>query len=243
MISPLAVVQSKSIGENVTIHEFVIVREGAVIGDNVVLHPYVFIGDGVVIGNGTEIFHGTVVGKEPKGAGATARKINFERRVKIGQECSLGPNAVIFYDVKIGDHTLIGDGASIREQCTVGSYCILSRCVSLNYNAHIGDRTKVMDLTHITGNCTIGNDVFISLHVSTTNDNAMGKRGFTEGDIAGPTVEDGATVGAGANLLPGVIVGANAVVGAGSVVTRNVAPNTLVMGIPARFVRRVNQDA
>ena len=70
--------------------------------------------------------------------------------------------------------TLIGDGASIREQCRIGDNCIVSRLVTINYNAKIGNRTKIMDNTHITGNMEIGDDVFISV-VATTNDNNIGR--------------------------------------------------------------------
>jgi len=94
-----------------------------------------------------------------------------------------------------------------------------------------------MDLTHITGNMTIGRDVFISVLVGTTNDNALGSRGYQNERIVGPTIGDGAMIGSGAHLLPGVVIGAGAVVGSGSVVTKNVDAHKVVMGVPARVVR------
>ena len=68
-----------------------------------------------------------------------------------------------------------------------------------------------MDGTHLTGNMIVGDDVFISINVSTVNDNAMGQAGY-EAHIVGPRIADGA----------------------GAVVTKDVAPHTKVMGIPAR---------
>ena len=237
-MSKLAVIETESIGRNVTIHEFAVIRRGAVLGDGVVIHPHVVIEAGVTVGAGVEIFPGAFLGKEPKGAGATARLPAFERRIVIGDGCSIGPHAVVFYDVEIGAGTLLGDGASIREQARIGERCLLSRYVTLNYNVRIGDRTKIMDLCHITGNTTIGSDVFISTMVGMTNDNAMGKDGFRDDDIRGPTIEDGAMIGVGAKLLPRVRIGAGAIVGAGAVVTRDVAPGVLVMGVPAKPVAR-----
>ena len=143
---------------------------------------------------------------------------------------------MIYYDVRIGDRTLIGDGASIREQCTIGDECIISRCVTINYNCHVGHRTKVMDLTHLTGNMTIDDDVFISIHVSTTNDNAMGADSYNEEQITGPTIGAQARIGAGAILLPRTNVGRGATVAAGALVTRDVPENATVMGIPARQI-------
>lgn len=238
----MAIVETEAIGFGTKVAEFAVVRANAQLGDNVVIHPHVVVESGVVIGDDVEIFPGAYIGKEPKGAGATARLPKFEREVVVGANCAIGPNAVIYYDVSVGENTLIGDGASVREQCRIGSECIISRYVTINYNATIGDRTKVMDLTHITGNCRIGNDVFVSVQVSTTNDNSMGIKGYSEEFVLGPTVEDEAMVGAKANLLPGVVIGKGAIVGAGAVVTKDVEAGTIVMGMPARFVRQVNES-
>jgi acetyltransferase-like isoleucine patch superfamily enzyme len=186
-----------------------------------------------------EIFPGAYLGKEPKGVGATSRTVTFERHLRVGRGSSIGPNAVIFYDVEIRAETLIGDGASIREQCRIGTHCLISRYVTVNYNTMIGDRTRIMDSTHITGNCVIGNDVFISILVATVNDNEMVSRSYAESEIVGPRIADNASIGAGACLLPGVRVGEGAIVGAGSVVTKDVESYTIVMGVPARLTRRL----
>ena len=238
-ISEKAVVQTDFLGDNVTIHEFAVIRPGVRIANDVIIHPHVVINEDVVIGDGAEIFPGAVIGKEPKGAGALARQPSFEKKLVIGPNCSVGPHAVIFYDVEIGAGTLIGDGASIREQCRIGSRCIISRYVTINYNTRVGNRTKIMDLTHITGNCTIGDDVFISTTVGMTNDNMIGQAEYEEGRVKGPTICNGAVIGAGATLLPGVVIGEKAVIGAGAVVTRDVQENTVVMGMPARMMRQV----
>lgn len=242
MISEKAVVQTDDIGANVRIMEFAIVREGARIGANVIIHPFVVIETGVIIGDNVEIFPGTYIGKVPKGA-ALARKPVFEQRVVIGENCSLGPNAVIYYDVEIGANTLIGDGASVRDQCRVGSNCILSRYVTVNYATKIGNNTKIMDSTHITGNSIIGDNVFISLLVGSTNDNAIGKLGYQEGRVVGPHIEDGAAIGVGAMLLPAITIHRNAVVGAGSVVTKDVPAGAVVMGSPAVVKKYASEKA
>lgn len=158
----------------------------------------------------------------------------------VGGGCSIGPHVVLFYDVEIGEGTLLGDGASIREGCRIGRDCLISRYVTINYDTVVGDRTKIMDLTHLTGNCRIGSDAFISIAVGTTNDNSpLLVDGNVELRARGPIVEDGAMVGGGATLLPGVNIAARAVVAAGSVVTKDVLPRTMVAGVPATYKRDV----
>ncbi len=236
-----AYVETDRIGFNTRISAFVVIEANVQIGSNVIIHPHVTIASGVTIGDGVEIFPGAYLGKEPKGAGATARKPEFDRIISIGDNCSIGPNSIIYYDVKIGKNTLIGDNASIREKVTIGEFCILSRGVTVNYNTQIGDRTKIMDLTHITGNCTIGNDVFISVLVATTNDRAIGKLEYNEERIQGPKIEDNVAIGAGANILPGVQIGIGSIVAAAAVVSKDVPAGKMVAGNPARVIKTVNE--
>jgi acetyltransferase-like isoleucine patch superfamily enzyme len=235
-ISPHARVESTEVGTGVSVGEFAVIRAGAAIGDGVVVHPHAFIGDGVTVDADCEVFNGTVLGKEPKGAGAVAREPVFDRRVEIGEGCSIGPHAVIYYGVTVRGGTLIGDGASVREGCRIGERCIISRYVTINYDTQIGDRTKVMDMTHLTGRMQIGNGVFVSDRVATANDNAP-LSAYEDDRIKGPTIEDGATIGLGAVLLPGIVIGRGAIVAGGAVVTRDVPAATVVAGVPARHLR------
>jgi acetyltransferase-like isoleucine patch superfamily enzyme len=241
MFSPLAVVEADRIGENVVIREYAIVRRGAVIGNNVVIHPFVIIEDGVRIGDDVEIFPSAYLGKPPRGVGAMTRPMNFTAKIDVGTGCVIGPNAVIYYDVEIGNHTLISDGASIREQSKIGSRCIIGRYVTVNYATLIGDNVKVQDHTWLAGNMRIGDRVFISGGVTTANDNLMGASGYDEESIVGPTIENGVRIGAGAIILPKVRVGENALIAAGAVVTKDAPPGQTAKGIPARFIK--NKDA
>lgn len=233
MIDGRALVETDRIGSEVWIGQGAVIKAGAVLGDHVVIHPHVIIESGVRLGTGVEVFPGTVIGKEPNNPSFT-RKPRFDRLVEIGEHTALGPQATVYLDVRIGSRVLVGDGASIREQSTIGSRCIIGRHVTLNYHVRIGDRTKVMDLTHLTGGMRIGSDVFISVGVMTTNDNSFGKEDPTSSDYDPPSVEDDASIGAGAILLPGVVIGEGATVAAGAVVTRDVDRGSRVMGVPAR---------
>jgi acetyltransferase-like isoleucine patch superfamily enzyme len=89
----------------------------------------------------------------------------------------------------------------------------------------------------------IGNYAFIGPKVTTANDRRIRyfRPEITDPD-QGPIIEDGAVIGAGAALLPRVRIGKGAFVAMGAVVTKNVPPFTLVMGVPAKVIRHVNRD-
>jgi acetyltransferase-like isoleucine patch superfamily enzyme len=239
-INNLAVVETNEIGEGIQVDEFSIIRNDVVIGKNVHIFPNVVIESGVVIGDNVRIYPGTYIGKIPDGAGSLARAPKFSKNIGIGSNCAIGPNAIIYYDVEIGSNTLVGDMASIRESCLIGKFCVIGRHVSINYNVSIGNYTKIMDFTWLAGNMKIGDNVFISGGVMTSNDNKLGEDGYNESHILGPSISDFAKIGVGAILLPQLTVGKNAIVGAGSVVTKDVPEKAVVMGIPAKIVKYLN---
>ena len=222
------------IGHNVTINPFCVIGDCS-IGDNSVIHSHVYIGDNIVIEEGVEIFNGAVIGKVPKGAGSSSRPIEYNKSIKIGNNSSICPHSIIYYDVIIGNKTLIADCASVREGCRIGDNCIISRHVSLNYNVIVGNNVKIMDGTHITGNTVIEDNVFISVHVGSANDNKI-TAGYGD-HVMGQIIKENAIVGLGANLLPGIEIGYGAQVGAGALVTRDVGDRQLVKGIPAKAVQ------
>lgn len=242
MISQAAIVETTDIGENATIKEFAVIRDNVKLGNNVIIHPHVVIEAGVTIGDDVEIFPGAYIGKEPKSAkGVLSRPISFVSKTVIGNQASIGPNAIIYYDVEIGEATLIGDGASIRENSKIGNHSVIGRHVTVNYNVQVGDRTKVMDHSWLAGNMWVGNDVFISGGVLTTNDNMLEGRIYSSERVHGPYIDDGVMIGVAVAILPGIHIGKNAIIGAGAVVTKHVDPHTVVMGVPARFKKYVGE--
>jgi acetyltransferase-like isoleucine patch superfamily enzyme len=229
-----AVVESDSIGEGVSIGEFAIVRPGAVIGDGVSLLPRVIVDAEVEIGAGTEVQPGSYIGRRPRAAGAIARRPTYVERLRVGSGCAIGANVVVYYDVEIGDDTLIGDHASIREKTWIGSHCAIGRMNAIDRDVRIEDGCSTMMACNIAAKTVVGKKVFLGPHFLTTNDNALGADGWDEETIPGIAIEDEARIGAAVTLVPGVTIGRGAFVAAGSVVTRDVAPKTRVMGVPAR---------
>lgn len=229
------------ISERAKISPTVIIYDDVSIGDDVVVHDYVTLYPGTVIKNGAEIFEHSTIGKIPTSPGSTERSYSNEYgKTVIGERCIICPGVVIYTGTEISNNTLLGDNCSIRENCRIGKYCIISRLVTVNNETVIGDYTKIMDNAHITGNMRIGSHCFISVLVATTNDNSMNRDANAKDHLQGPIIEDYVTVGAGANILPSVRIGKNAMVGAGAVVTKDVPPAKVVMGVPARIIRDID---
>lgn len=232
----------KKISEKADIAQTAIIHDNVEIGADVIIHDYVVIYPNTIIGEGCEIYDHCVLGKLPTTPGITSRKIKDEYgSLSIGKNTILCPGVVLYTGSKIGNCNLLGDYCSIREECNVGDNCIISRNVSVNYNTTIGNNTKIMDNSHITGNMTIGNHVFISVLVATTNDNTMGREDYDEGHVQGAQIGDYVTIGAVANILPQVHIGTNVIVGASALVTKDIPDNKVVMGVPARIIRNVEE--
>ncbi len=213
-------------------------------GDNCQIYEGAFLFPNVILGDHVTVFPGAVIGRPPVSSGATTRvnKATALAPVRIGNNCVIGANAVIYMGVEIGNNSMVCDTACIREGCQIGSFCVIAMGVTINYNTKIGNYVKIMDNTHITGNMIIEDRCFIGMLVTTANDSLMGRKHSTvDGDWTekGPIIRKFTTIGQGACILPGVEIGENVIVGANAVVTRNVEPKTLVMGIPAKFKRHL----
>lgn len=222
-----------SVGENTEIAETAVIGNGCKIGNNVKIHHFVVIYDETEIGDGTEIFDHAVIGRPPKSSGNLVSKISdVQPPVVIGKNTVIGALAVIYSDCKIGNNVLIADGASMREGCILKDKALLAKYVTLNHHVVVGENSKIMDLTHITSRTEIEKDVFIAPGVMSANDNSMRIKG--EPVTSKIVLHEGSKIGAGAVLLPDVKIGENAVVGAQALVTKSVADNIRVMGIPAK---------
>lgn len=136
----------------------------------------------------------------------------------------------------------IGEGTIVREfvnlyGCTIGRDCKIAAFVEIQRGVKIGDRCKIEAFSFIPSGVVIEDEVFIGPHAIFTND--IRPRAVGEWKIVPTLVKRGASIGAGAVIICGVTIGENAMVGAGAVVTKDVPPNTLVVGNPARVVRKL----
>ena len=123
--------------------------------------------------------------------------------------------------------------AKLGKDCNICSHCLIENDVV------IGDRVTVKSGVQLWDGLRVENDVFIGPNVSFTNDRFPRSQQKPEKFLV-TTVHEGASIGAGAVILPGMIICRKAMVAAGAVVTRSVPPNAVVVGNPAKIVGYVN---
>jgi UDP-2-acetamido-3-amino-2,3-dideoxy-glucuronate N-acetyltransferase len=129
---------------------------------------------------------------------------------------------------RIWQFTIVLPGATIGSDCNICSHCFIENDVV------IGDRVTIKNGVQLWDGLRVGNDVFIGPNVSFANDRFPRSKQTPEKFLQ-TIIDDGASIGSGAVVLPGLRIGRNAMIAAGSVVTRSVPPNAIVMGNPARI--------
>lgn len=154
-------------------------------------------------------------------------------------------NRQIAPDVKMGTGVRIF-GFTNLYGCEIGDDVKIGTFVEIQKGSKIGNRCKISSHTFICEGVTLEDEVFIGHNVTFINDRfprATNEGGQlqTESDWAceKTLVKRGVSIGSSATILCGVTVGEGAIVGAGSVVTRDVAPHTVVAGNPARVLKKV----
>lgn len=141
-------------------------------------------------------------------------------------------------DCTIGAGTRVWQFVVVLAGARIGADCNICAHVLVEGDVVVGDRVTVKSGVQLWDGLRIDDDVFIGPNATFTNDPFPRSR-VRAAAFPRTVVERGASIGAGAVILPGLTIGADAFVAAGSVVTRDVAAGSLVVGNPARHVRFV----
>jgi acetyltransferase-like isoleucine patch superfamily enzyme len=151
--------------------------------------------------------------------------------VKLGKDVKLS-KFINLYGCEVGDNTKIGAFVEVQKNATIGKNC------------------KVSSHTFVCEGVTIEDDVFIGHSVTFINDSypraTTGSGQMqTEADwkVERTVVKQGASIGSGSTILANVVIGEKAIVGAGSVVTKDVPPNAIVAGNPAKVLRYITEES
>ena len=223
-----------TLGPGAVVHAGVTIGPGSAVGAGAVLHP------GTVLGARCLVEDHAVLGKRPRlRAGSSARGDTGD--LVVADDVTICSGAVVYAGARIGAGSIIGDQAHVRERSVLGARTVVGRGSTVDFDTRVGDRVLIQTLVYLTARSLVEDDVFVGPGVTTTNDDTMGRHPRGSG-LAGPILRRACRIGGGAVLTPGVEIGAEAFVAAGAVVTRDVESRAVVMGIPARVVRRVGDE-
>lgn len=180
------------------------------IGEGTTIYPFTILEGGTTIGEHCAIGPGARIVRSHVASGTTVQ-YSILVEAEVGEGCQIGPFAYLRPESKLKKKVRVGNFVEIKKST-------------------IGNSSKVPHLSYI-GDATIGDAVNIGAGVITCNYDGKGKF---------PTfIEDEAFIGSNTNLRAPLRIGKGAVTGAGSVVTRDVEPYTLVVGVPARVVKKI----
>lgn len=174
------------------------------------------------IGENAQVDAGVILGYRYPGDSQPAR---------IGDHAIIRSGSIIYANTTIGRRFQCGHQVLIRAEVSIGDRCVVHHQCTLEGRIRIGDGVKIMAHVYVPSRTEIGNMVFIGPGCTFLNDKYPMRRAAP---VAGVRIEDHVCIGGGVTICPGVTIGRNSLIGAGSVVNKDVPPNTLAYGVPAR---------
>ena len=148
-------------------------------------------------------------------------------------------------NVKLGKDVKIFDFVNLYG-CSIGDNTKIGTFVEIQKNANIGKNCKISSHTFICEGVNIEDNVFVGHNVTFINDKfprATAEDGSlqTESDwkLVKTLVKKGASIGSSSTIMCGVTIGENSIIGAGAVVTKDVEPNVVVGGVPAKVIKKL----
>lgn len=190
------------------------------------------------IGDRSVILENVILGYPEHGILMEILEKNLEIEDVDFQGCTLGPRSIIrpgstiFSNVKAGKNFKTGHNVLIRERTEIGDNTLIGTNAIIDGNVRIGNNVSIQGNVYIPTNVKIEDNVFIGPCAVLANDKYPVRKEY---DLKGPVLKKGASIGANATLLPNVEIGEGAMVAGGALVTGDVPPWKLAIGVPARI--------
>lgn len=206
------------------IHDTAIIEDGAEIGENVDIGPFSIIRKHARIGDNSHIEGWCEIGKEA---------FNEEDRhtLEIGAGSYIRSHSVFYSGSRFDERLITGHRVTVREKTIAGKNLQIGTLGDIQGHCEIGDYVRFHSNVHIGQNSKIGSFVWIFPYVVLTNDPHPPSH-----ILMGATVEDFVAIATMSMVLPGVHLGKGCLVGAHSSVSRDVTPDTVVAGSPAKKI-------
>jgi acetyltransferase-like isoleucine patch superfamily enzyme len=211
--------------------------EDVQVGEGVSFGAYVVVHDGTRIGDGCTIEDHVVLGKRPRLAGRSTAH-GDAGALELGERVTVCAGAVVLAGAQIGEGTILGDQSLVRERSALGTESVIGRGSVVDNDVQVGSRVRAQTDVYLTAFTLVEDEVFLGPGTVTTNDDTMGRHAPGT-ELRGAILRRACRIGGGAVLTPGVEVGEEAFVAAGAVVTGDVPPRAVAIGVPARLVREV----
>lgn len=221
------------IGKGVKIESGVYISNGAKIYGNALIQSGTYIGENCIIGHPQRAELLTIVRSK-------TNVTDYESPlISIGTNCTIRAGSIIYSEVSIGNNCQTGHNVMIREKTSIGHDTVIGTNTVIDGNVVVGNGVSIQTGVYIPLNCRIGNNVFMGPFSKLTNDKYMMRK---VPDLIGPTIEDEVSLGANSVILPGITLKRGTMVGAGAVVTKNTAEGDIVVGNPAKFLKKKPAD-
>lgn len=189
---------------------------------------------GIELGEPSTIEDFCILGVPPRGYK------EGDLKTVIGPGAQIRSHTVIYGGNKIGINFQTGNKVNIRElneigdNVSIGTLSVIEHHVRIGNNVRIHSQVFVPEFSSLEDGAWIGPNVVLTNAKYPTSPDA-------KKHLHGPTIKRGAKIGANATILPGVVVGENALVGAGAVVVSNVPDGAVVIGNPARMIKKISE--
>ncbi len=227
---------------------------------DIYIHKDAKVANNVEVGFGSIIYEDVIIEEEC----TISEHCIIRPKVKIEKGCQIHGNVEIGYKYKENEHTIIGaesiirkgtiiyagniiakgfqtgNNAVIRENCSFGEYCSVGTFSQFDGYANVGKYSRFSYGAHVGQHSQIGNYIWIFPYSVLTNDKYPPYNVCPPHQISkGPIIKDFAIIATECILMPGITIGSESMVGAGSVVTKDVPKGELWFGIPARFIKKM----
>lgn len=215
--------------DNPDIHPTAIVSPSARLGKNVKVGPYTIIHGNVIIEDDGVIDAYCEIGYP-------AKNLSDNLMLKIGKNSLIRSHSILYAGSIFGDNLVTGHRVTVRERTTAGRNFQIGTLTDIQGHCEIGDFVRFHSNVHIGQHSKVKDYVWIFPYVVLTNDPHP-----PSNIMMGVTLEKYVAVATMSVVLPGVNVGEGALVGAHSSVAKDVDPNTVVAGSPAKYVCDTNR--